>query len=509
MKFKSESMKLLEKNIIYKFVIVIIVLFGSAIQILSYINNAGYYYGDEIYSIESGIISFKNIFFDFSPGANFLPAYKLLLKILYDIFGTNWPVFKLPSLFAGIASLFFFYNVLKRIFNNKLLIISCLLLFSLSYSVIFFSHNVKPYIIEVLLGLIILNYCLSKDITTKFYNTKIEFIRDILFSILCIYTSMPIIIVIESSWLILFITSLIKKIYINIKSFIILQIFIIGFTTLEFFTYIIFMLKDDGIKQQWIDCNYYNPNSVDAVNSLIHFIYFKFEYGDYSLSFHLNSIYIILLLLMFTLSIITILLQKKYKGLLISLPFFIFITISFVPYPYGIFPFTNRIILFLIPNLIILTFAIFDINFNNKKFKIVNNIILILVITGFLLYTIKINFLPNLIFDNSKQTTRNAIIKKIKNTSLTYPIINIGNDYKMDILLENKSLYIYFPDDSPIKNIINKFSYSDKIYILNNVDSCFDTKEITDSLYNFGYYLSNVYYGEDNIFSFQEYTKVK
>lgn len=143
------------------FITTLLIIFGIIIRIVVF-NNFSYFLSmDECHSLLKIKESFVYILTTYVEGANFLPGYKIILKILYKIFGFNWFIFKIPSLIAGIASVFLFLSLCLKAFKNKYLVIPALLILSLSCSLIYYCSNIKPYTFDILFTLMIINSAIN------------------------------------------------------------------------------------------------------------------------------------------------------------------------------------------------------------------------------------------------------------------------------------------------------------------------------------------------------------
>ena len=138
---KLEFMEFIKdkKNIVFNFCLVLIIIIGVVLRIIAFSANDYYLTMDECHSLTMVKYPFSYLFSRFEQGANFLPLYSVMLKFIYEIVGVNPFSFKLPSLFAGILSVFLFYFLTKEIFKNKILVLLSLLVFILNYNLIYFS----------------------------------------------------------------------------------------------------------------------------------------------------------------------------------------------------------------------------------------------------------------------------------------------------------------------------------------------------------------------------------
>ncbi len=298
---------------LYYFVITILFIIGFTFRILSLINNGYCIIGDECHSLYGSFVSYHDIFFKFIQGTNFLPLYRCLIKFIYKIWGLNFPIYKIFSLIAEFISFFLFFKLLEKVYKNKLLIIFCVVLYCFNYSYIYFSHYIKPYSYDLLCMLLLLNLVFSNSINK--INLK-KLILYIFISLIMVYSSLPAIVTIEIFSFLLLLKNIIYKNLENFFKIIIFQIFTIIFILINYFSYIIQMKTDDGLKTQWLsDLYYFAPTSFKALNSIIHFIFFEYQFSDkFIVSMLPNSILLSILILFLIGSFLVCIKFKNYNG---------------------------------------------------------------------------------------------------------------------------------------------------------------------------------------------------
>lgn len=430
----------------------LIFIFGIILRVLLLNANAYNIVVDECHSLfHIDSFTYKDLFFKFMEGANFLPGYHFLLKIIHSLFGYNFLLLKVPSLLLGIFSIFIFYRVIKQSFNNSFIVMSALFIFATNYNLIYYSTQIKPYIFDVCIVLIILNSAFY--ICKHYQEEKIPIAaltKYIIFSILFCYTSLTSIVILELYWVIFFIIWYFKKSK-NIINALIFQFFISIFIIFEYFAFIIQIHYGTSLKDQWLNNGFYfNPSSLDAKNSLIHFSHFNFYWFDKDLTYHLPSFVIILYIVLFFLGVISFLipiLKKEHdiKGLFIITPFLLFITLSFL----YIYPFCNRLIIFLIPFFIIIELKVFDIK-NNKILKYCASFILLFIIFIYCRYVNELYQIRGNIENSKISENTYSLIKELENENNDKVIIS--SEDICTVCLNTKS--IMYVDIN--KSIINK-----------------------------------------------------
>ncbi len=430
------------KKIYYNLIISIILFIAVLIRILVYKNSTYFLSVDECHSLSNiDTLSFNNIFVCFTPGANFLPGYKAILKIIYSFLGLNFPCFKLFSLICGICSVFVFHRIILKLYNNVCLISTSLILFALNYCLIFYCFMIKNYELDVLITLIILNTAIN--IYSKYKDVKIPLTEIILYAVITIifiYCSIPAIFLTELFWLILMFNYILKKNMDNVKRLTIFQIICIPFLIVEYYTYIIKMHTDKSLTGQWDNGNFFfTPSSLDAVNSLINFSYFKFYWFDKDIQNYFPDAVIILYIIIIiagTVKFIIPALTKEHEitGLFVIGPVYCFIALSFL----HLYPFCNRLITFLIPIFIIIFIKAFDMK---NWGKIIGNICALLLVTVYIYLIFSYKQLYFLIIDNLPTQANKNLIERIKTSDTNQIFLSL--EFPCMRCIENGNITYY------------------------------------------------------------------
>lgn len=446
---------------IYSVCIFLIFFVGVFLRIFAWHHLSYNVIGDECFSIYGSITPIKDLFVRFIQGTNFLPLYRCLLRIIYEIFGINWPLFKLPSLIASICSIFVFYKILYLIFKNKVLILSALSLFCFNYTLIHFSMRVKPYSIDVLLVLLVLYFSISRFIHKKNFNIK-ETLQYSFISSVMIFTSLPTIMYIFLSWFAFFIKALKDKSYYFLRNLFVFFLIVCSTFFVEYLTYINKMVGDNDLKRQWLSIDYFfKPDSFSAINSIIHFCFFKFEFYDIEIQYVLPTFILIIFLVLFFVGSIKFLIKDfklKKQGLLsyfLVFPVFIFVVLSFLE----IYPFCNRLIIFLIPvNIICIVnaFNLVDNKYLNNLRTAVMNILLSVFVIFMFGYIFKIGEIKYLLTNEEQYGMVKKELDMIEAINKKDEII-ISNEQLCSFCLNNKNILIFSNKNSVNNDEINYF----------------------------------------------------
>lgn len=224
-----------------------------------------------------------------------------------------------------------------------------------------------------------------------------------------------------------------------------------------------------------------------AINSLVHFTFFKYTFFDYGMNHILPPIILAIFVILFAIGGINFLVKNidiqkcLFLFYLFVCPVLFFIALSFL----GIYPFCNRVIIFLIPIFIINIINAFD--FNNSK---ILNLISTIFITSFMLfmfgYEIKISEIKYLLTDKYQYGMVRKELQFIENMNSQDEII-LSNERLYSYCINNKNVLIIssesFEENNKIKYLDRRSNENkevdsiadlvvgkNKVYIFHNVD---------------------------------------
>lgn len=275
---------------------------------------------------------------------------------------------------CGILSVFLFNKILNKIFQSAVIKIASLICFGSSLSLIWYSCCTKPYIYDVFVTLLLLNFTYSLKNISEISWKKIWLY--ILGACFFIYSSLPSIVIIQLYWGIYFLKNIFVKNFENIKKLILFQLIVFSTIIVECFTYFLKMATDSHLKGQWLEnCFFFAPNSLDAINAIFREIFYDRVFFDNEVLYHYsNNIIILITLIFFTGTVCFVQqffksdtnLQERIKGFFVITPVYFFMLLGFL----NIYPFCNRAILFLYPIFILILFKPFDF----KKGILINSV---------------------------------------------------------------------------------------------------------------------------------------
>ena len=330
-------------------------------------------------------------------------------KFLYTIFPAKEIALKIIPLLSSIGSLWLFYLLAKKYLTKKISIIIAIFTFSICYPLCYFAQEFKQYSSDVLCFIAILLTYFNID---KYATNKNKII---IYGIICaisIWFSFASIFALSSIFLTLLIfdrEKLKKLIFAIIPTAISLILFYFSNKYLNSSEYLHTYWKEFFITK----------NLSNLSNLMI---------------FNVKYVFNNILPLLFIISTIIISLIKDNKNKNFYLLSFTLITAMLLSY-FGIYPFSTRLILYLIPIFILLSVKILDfINIKN------------ILIRSFLFFLIAFYLImPPLLNSYSK-----IIKKNYTSENILYPLITAISLAKDDDIIYisegNKILYEYYKD---------------------------------------------------------------
>lgn len=419
-------------NLIYILLVLLIIFFGIFVRTKVYLLNAPFWLDECMLShsfIDRNIWDFFN---SLDCQQKSPPLFLLSTFIIVKLFGFNEYCFRLIPFLSSIFSMIGFYFLLKQILKNKIGILIGLFLFAISVQSIYYAAEFKSYSLDLLVCILLL-------LSYKHINLKnLSFLKTVLYTVISIlltffsYTAAIIIIAMIAA------KSLEDK-KISKSSILILLGFVL--------TYIYFRLSDvevnDFMEHYW----FYGFSLFSSI--IDSFVFLLNNYTGY-----FKICFSIMLCCSFY-----VLYKEKSNYFLLML--FLFVVPIFTSI-FKMYPFKERLVLYLLPILIILTVKLFELESIKKKFlKIIISIIMysILILLFIKIPYISINEIE--LVDRYKDRDRALIERQnIKNITL-FIIDNFNNGDK--ILASDE--FIYFIDYYKKRYNINKE------IIFNNYDS--------------------------------------
>lgn len=334
-------------------------------------------------------------------------------KFLTQLFGTGEFIFRLIPFLSGIISLILFYK-LAQYFLSPVSSLIILTLFSLNNTLIYYSNETKQYTSGLLIGLILYLVLFRYLKNTSNRNLTILSLSGML-SIWFSHTS--IILLTGISVILLFINFRIKFFKIKIKILIPIFLWLLNFAA-NYFFFLKPSINDQGLAGFWSGA--FAPFPPAAINDLLWYLNSaKDIIGDNLLGFYPSVFGLIFIIL----GVYKLWKKDKINLLLLILPSFITLFISVL----HLYPFTDRFLLFLVPQFLILSGAGLDLvfKFSTKLTKPYFKYLIWLIIIIFIYHSASIafHFLTNPL--------------KIEETR---PILKIYKNYRQN----DDTIYVYY-----------------------------------------------------------------
>lgn len=274
------------------------------------------------------------------------PLFLILTKIFVKIFGLHDFSFRIVSFLASIASVFLFYAVVKEYFEKNWTRVVALFIWATSVQLLTYTKEFKPYSLDVFFVLLLLIFFLKynpEKYTYKknmFLGTALAVVPWFSFGALFVMASY------------LFI-SLLKYFKSNLKKFLLfalpqlISIFVYGIFLHRFYT-------NSGMNNCWESFFVETNSSIHSFLSLIA-LNFRIYYTQTTIP--------LLLVILIVVSSFLIFRKAKDKCAFLVLP----VLLIMVLHLFKIYPFFGRVILFLYPFLLLLTFKALDLISWQKK----------------------------------------------------------------------------------------------------------------------------------------------
>jgi 4-amino-4-deoxy-L-arabinose transferase-like glycosyltransferase len=292
------------------------------------------------------------------------PIFILLTKILTKFLGTKEYVFRIIPFISAILDILLFYLVSKIFLKNKFAVIFANVLFAINSQLIYYAHSFKQYSSDILATLIIIYSFFQIDI--EFLTKKKILLISLALGIIALF-SFSIIFIFPIIFLIIAFDNPTKKkicnlIYISIPFALVCILYLLqsGFSNSETHKELIFMWKNIE------NCGFLSIDISRDVETIKNNLIFFFDNN--------NPLWIFILS---TTGTILLFIKERKNGLLFIGIIALLIVASFLE----IYPFSERVILFLLPIQIILIAKNIDFKINNKILHYLITLLVLCIIT--------------------------------------------------------------------------------------------------------------------------------
>lgn len=331
----------------FNILLIIILLLACIVRIYAYISIREL--DTDEFMLLSNVLhrNILTLFLPLDKTQNAPPLFLIINKILsYFIFPNEYSL-RIISLLCGLYSIFLFYKLSKKIFTKDFPILISNFLFAINIRLIFYAQEFKQYSLEMMLGLLFILFFSNFNLEDDFSYKKALSFGTLMF--LPLLLSVPYIFVLSAF--------LIYNFIINprIRKYILVAL--IPFSML-FLIYYLITLHPSQISMLSKYADFWGNGFISLnLNELYNLIKYNYNYfwgGERFALLHFAMIFLGIFLLA----------KKKSKiNILIILSLFIAILASLL----NVYPFKERIILYLVPYFIIFSVAVFDfINFSKK-----------------------------------------------------------------------------------------------------------------------------------------------
>ncbi len=172
-----------------------------------------------------------------------------LQKSMILLFGSSEYIFRLVSLVCGISALFIFWFIATK-YLSKLAICFALVLFALSDALIYFSSEVKQYSCDVMVGLLVLVMLFFLNWRRQDLN-YLSAIGYGLLGSLFIWTSHPVIFFLSSLGIVIFYDYYVKGEYNKIKYLVVMGLMWLGSFLIFYITSLHNLAQDQYLLDSW------------------------------------------------------------------------------------------------------------------------------------------------------------------------------------------------------------------------------------------------------------------
>ncbi len=324
---------------IYKIILILIFILGVALRTYLYLKNRSLWMDESFLGTLVMDLTPIQLLTAFNhpsiPPQATNPGFLICVQFITKIFGVNEFTLRIIPFLASIASIFIFYKFTETFLRTGLSKLFAMFLFAINFQLLFFSQEFKPYCLDVLLTMLVILMFLNLNLE----KTKDYLLKGIVLSCL-IWFSHAAIIVTGACGIILFIKNIGSKTKQTILFFspiaISASLFILSF---------VFKTFSHPIYQDaWSKGFIFNLNDlIKVINNAILWIFTPN-----------TAIFIIISCI---LGFVLLIKEKRQNAIYLTLPILSTLGLAALK----LYPFDERVILFLTPIFIILATKILDI----------------------------------------------------------------------------------------------------------------------------------------------------
>lgn len=287
------------------------------------------------------------------------PFFMILTKLIVKIFGFSDLSLRIIPFLAGNISIISFYFLAKNVFKKKWTILTALFLFAINSTLINYSFQFKPYSLDVLITILCILFFIKVDFEKL--SLKLDFLYGFVLALIP-WFSLVSVFSIAGGWLSLVLRDF--KSDWKKKIVLILPVILSGLLYLKI--YLFNNYTKTGLTGYW---HGYFVNS--DILFFFHLFVQNFKYFFYPVKYNLLS-----LIFLFW-GVILFYKEKKRVANICMISFLLLVFASFLK----LYPFFERLIIFLIP--IFLIFIIKPLDLIKKEDKIKSSVILLTFLVTF------------------------------------------------------------------------------------------------------------------------------
>lgn len=311
--------------------------------------------------------SYLDLFFPLGDYQQAPPIFLIISKFMLMRFGLSEIMLRFVSYFSSIVALVLFCLLCFKLFKNYLPILVATFLFSFNIHLVEFSQILKQYSSDVLFSVLAMLVVFNIKFD-KLDNIKILYLS--LSTIISFWFSYSMVIIAGAFAIVFLVKSFLSKNANDIKYSLLFSIVNLLGLSLYYFTNLYGTRDSKGLHDAWVNMYGFFPNSYHEISNLIKFL------------FNIDSLSgIIFILSLFILGSFFFFKKDKFKFWIVISPVITVLLAGAL----GIYPFAERLVTFLIPNMIII--LVYSLEVIDYKKISVKNVLIVLFFVIFIYYT--------------------------------------------------------------------------------------------------------------------------
>lgn len=421
-----------KNNILFYLILIVIIIFGIFLRLKGFLSNPSFWHDEcgmawnikfKSYSQLFGVLRFLQV----TP-----PLFSVLTKFLVGILGYSEKVFRLIPFLTGCLSIIAFYFLSLKVLNKKISVIIAVLIFAINQQLINFSFEFKPYESDVFLTIVALLFFIKVDIE-RLKITK-ALIYGVLTSLLPWFSFASVFSIVAGVLNLIFKTLKNKNKNPLAISCFLLPILVSALIYLKLF--VLGNYSGTSMVSGWQ--NYFvslNPlKNLYLLNNSFRYLFFPVQNILFALIFFVLGIYLFIK-------------EKSVEFRVLFLSFILFLTASLLK----IYPFGDRVILFLIPSYLLFILKPLDLICFNRKIK---SVVILLMVSAL--------FYPQIVSAGSFLRYKGIDKGEYPREMLETLINSIKKDETIVVNKASNTEFYYYSSFYNIKNLVIYENLTDK-----------------------------------------------